>query len=148
MSKIHEAAFDANISTLTQTFGFTFYYRRRNRLPDQLTVLPAFFAAPALGPVFDKQPFERIVRQLISLFCPSGCGACARRLVAPFTGVWIETLARGRNNCRRQSLPADRAAATESQVSYLTQQALGSALRRKKFPRTGDDQRHMKADLI
>jgi hypothetical protein len=93
MSKIHEAAFDANISTPTQTFGFTFYYRRRNRLPDQLTVLPAFFAASALEPVFNKQPFEWIVRQLISLFCPSGCGACARRLVAPFTGVWIETLA-------------------------------------------------------
>ena len=26
--------------------------------------------------------------------------------------------------------------------------ALGSALRRKKFPRPGDDERHMKADLI
>jgi hypothetical protein len=33
-------------------------------------------------------------------------------------------------------------------VSYLTQQALGPALRRKKFPRPGDDERHMKADLI
>src|ERR1700730_5763729 len=43
MSKIHEAAFDANISTPTQTFGFTFYYRRRNRLPNQLTVLPVLF---------------------------------------------------------------------------------------------------------
>ena len=49
-----------------------------------------------------------------------------------------------------KSPPFDLAVVDEAQdISvYLTQQALGSALRRKKFPRPGDDERHMKADLI
>jgi len=48
-----------------------------------------------------------------------------------------------------KSPPFDLAVVDEAQdISvYLTQQALGSALR-KKFPRPGDDERHMKADLI
>jgi hypothetical protein len=49
-----------------------------------------------------------------------------------------------------KSSPFDLAVVDEAQdISvYLTQQALGSALRRRKFPRPGDDERHMKADLI
>ena len=48
-----------------------------------------------------------------------------------------------------KSPPFDLAVVDEAQdiSAYLTQQALGSALR-KKFPRPGDDERHMKADLI